>query len=41
LTNILIAQRRPIETKRLDELPDILRKKADLLAVTESSHNHR
>jgi flagellar biosynthesis/type III secretory pathway chaperone len=41
LTNILLAERRLIETRRLDELPNILRQKADLLAVIESGHNQR
>jgi flagellar biosynthesis/type III secretory pathway chaperone len=36
LTNILLAERKLIETRRLDELPSILRQKADLLAVIES-----
>lgn len=41
LTNILLAERRLIETRQLDELPNILRQKADLLAVIESGHNQR
>ncbi|MFT4888504.1 MAG: flagellar biosynthesis/type III secretory pathway chaperone [Pseudohongiellaceae bacterium] len=41
LINILLAERRLIETRQLDELPNILRQKADLLAVIESGHNQR
>jgi flagellar biosynthesis/type III secretory pathway chaperone len=41
LTNILLAERKLIETRRLDELPSILRQKADLLAVIESGHSQR
>lgn len=41
LTNILLAERRLVETRQLDELPNILRQKADLLVVIESGHNLR
>lgn len=41
LSNILLAERRLIEARQLDELPNILRQKADLLAVIESGHNQR
>lgn len=41
LSNILLAERRLIESRQLDDLPNILRQKADLLAVIESGHNRR
>lgn len=41
LSKILLAERKLIETRQLDELPKILRQKADLLAVIEAGHNQK
>lgn len=41
LSNILLAERSLIETRQLDELPKILRQKADLLSVVEAGYNQR
>lgn len=41
LQTVLLSERKLIETRQLDELPGLLRQKADLLSAIENCHSQR